>query len=738
MRVNCPDPKAPVHELEPVNVPVMAAADAVALPDADELHAALGLSNPPTGTVTVNSSDDPDTVPETVPRPVTPVPVSVVVSEPENDAPDWVSCHVIRPGPDESDAVPAQVPPTLAGATEGAVVLEESPEEHPVDTTRTSETQERSNQTARGPSMATGAILAQRRGALTGRSIMMRAMGVEGNDGLLDTSRQVEHDVERRHRIVFRRWAAALAILCVGAVWLQFRHIEHTLPYPWDIDEPFVSGPAIRTLSTGTLHPITFNYPSLPKYLASIGMAVGFLRGAQAAEIWEIRQIHNTGFPYYDAPRVMQGARQLFSLLSVIALAATGFAAWHAFREPAAALLAPLVLAASPLYFYHSWTYLNVDVVALCFSALTLAACMKATRQPSMARCAVIPGLAAGLATGSKYTQALVILAVLATVILYVRPGRRIAACGAAIAAMVAAFLIAVPYSLIDIPGFLNGVGFEAFHYASGHRGMSAEPGWPQFVYYMEAFVVEFGVAGLATALVGVAAFGLGDPRRAAILVIYPALALWMLVAQRTHFPRNLLSLLPVVALFVAYGVIVIHRAIARAVARRTWRVSTSTGVRVTASALLLVAAVPFWHFPDQLRGHTDSRNEAQAWLQERIPAEWGIVIPAQLRFDARALKAKGARVTEVDLQGAPTGGALNALLGQTPGPAVILVPRWGADSRFPGQDLADTLNRLRGGWQVMKTFGANPVLVNYSEPVPSGDPAFDVAVLDLHRIPSQ
>ena len=52
--------------------------------------------------------------------------LSVIVKDPENDDPDWVSCHVIVPGPEESVAVPDHVPFTLAG-DDGALGLEPPP-----------------------------------------------------------------------------------------------------------------------------------------------------------------------------------------------------------------------------------------------------------------------------------------------------------------------------------------------------------------------------------------------------------------------------------------------------------------------------------------------------------------------------------------------------------------------------------------------------------------------------------
>lgn len=61
----------------------------------------------------------PDAVPETVPDPLVPVLLSVIVIVPENDVDDCVRTQVIRPAPDESVAVPDHEPPTLAVVEEG-------------------------------------------------------------------------------------------------------------------------------------------------------------------------------------------------------------------------------------------------------------------------------------------------------------------------------------------------------------------------------------------------------------------------------------------------------------------------------------------------------------------------------------------------------------------------------------------------------------------------------------------
>jgi hypothetical protein len=301
----------------------------------------------------------------------------------------------------------------------------------------------------------------------------------------------------------------------------------------------------------------------------------------------------------------------------------------------------------------------------------------------------------------------------------------------AALATTAATFFAVVPYSLIDIPAFLNGVAAGAFHYASGHRGFSGEPGLPQLAYYARHFASEFGVAGAILAALGVSVYAAADWRRAAVLAIFPVGTLWLLTFQRVHFTRNVLSLHPLIAMFAAFGLVSLHGWVLRLAIRRGWtRETTRRRASVLTGLAMVLATVPLWHFADHLRDRTDPRNLAHAWLQERIPPDWTIVVPTQLGFDKRGLEASGRRVIVVNLQSAQDAGALQSLLSDVPAPAVILVPRWGADLRFAGQELAGTLNELSRRWRVIETFGRNDVLVNYTHSTPWGDPAFVVAVL--------
>jgi hypothetical protein len=96
--------------LVPVYVPAIAEA---VTPFAEPVMVALQFGDPeidPAGIVTVNVSDVPDSVPDTLPlKEVIPV-LLIAVTVPDTELPDDVIVHVILPAPVESDAFPVNVP----------------------------------------------------------------------------------------------------------------------------------------------------------------------------------------------------------------------------------------------------------------------------------------------------------------------------------------------------------------------------------------------------------------------------------------------------------------------------------------------------------------------------------------------------------------------------------------------------------------------------------------------------
>jgi hypothetical protein len=519
-------------------------------------------------------------------------------------------------------------------------------------------------------------------------------------------------------------------LLLLGATLLEFRHIADTLPYPQSSGEPALALPAHRMLTTGDLNPGFFDYPSLPRYLTAIAMAAGFVRASTHLEVRDVTGIGNVGFPYYDQRRPMETARQAFVLISVTALVMTAACAWGAIQRPAVIVLAPLFTLISPLFFYHSWTYLNVDIVGTCFVTMTLAACLRGTRSPSLFGLAVLPGIPAGFSAASKYNLVFVIFPVLLAIWLYGRAGSRLGASFVALLCMTAAFIVAVPHSLLDIPLFLNGLAFDGYHYAEGQPGFDGPPGMRQFLFYVNHFVLEFGLPGMLMTAAGIGVFAVRDPRRTAILLLFPTLTLLLLSQHRVHFIRNVLAIHPIVAVYAAGGLLAAHGWLLGFIGR--YRQTPGPMLRAAAGVVLLLLAVPPSHVIDLMLDRTDARNEAVAWLDKAIPTTWTLVVPTELGFDTRSLEASGHQVVKVELGNARTNEAADALLADIAMPSVILVPTWGADQFWPGAKKAEDLRVVAQRWQPVKRFGSEVVQVNHPNAAPNGSPAFGVAPLQL------
>ena len=483
-------------------------------------------------------------------------------------------------------------------------------------------------------------------------------------------------------------------------------------------------GPARAMLVSGSLRPKTFNYPSFPKYVAGAGLAAGFVRAARVDGITNTREIGRVSYPFYQTPTAVETARQLFAALSVIALGATGVLAWYITRRPTAIVVAPLVLTTSSFFFSQSWRYLNVDVIGTCMVALTLVTCLSATARPSVVRSAMIPGLWAGLATASKYTLGVAFLPVLLGIVMYQKGDRQLVSIIVAGASLCLMFLIAVPYSLLDLPGFLNGVASEVRHYSRGHVGFDGEPGLAQLRYYAGHFMNQFGVAAGVCAAVGMVTALLRDWRRAVIFLAFPLALMTLLAAQRVHFSRNVLAIYPLFAVAVSYGTLVLHGWLSRVLESRTRLRGYASAVSVALLIGLLVLTLPTRRLLEQVRVTADSRNLATEWLAENIPAGWTVVIPTELGFDTRGLEVHDLQTVSVSIR---TIQQQRDLLDSLEGQTVALVPVWGMDPRFEAEPSPEAMNAAGAPRRTLREFGKNGVFLNRNPPTAPGNPRFRV-----------
>ena len=136
----------------------------------------------------------------------------------------------------------------------------------------------------------------------------------------------------------------------------------------------------------------------------------------------------------------------------------------------AAAVAGASLLALAFLHVRDS--HYGVTDVPMSFMVLVAFLCAVRLSQSGARRDLVLAGIAAGLAASTKYNGGLVALPVLFAV--FVNPaakslGARVADAAIAAGLMVAAFLCASPYTVIEFGRFWNDFSSDATHLSGGH-----------------------------------------------------------------------------------------------------------------------------------------------------------------------------------------------------------------------------------------------------------------------------
>jgi 4-amino-4-deoxy-L-arabinose transferase-like glycosyltransferase len=286
------------------------------------------------------------------------------------------------------------------------------------------------------------------------------------------------------------------------------------------------------------------------------------------------------------------------------------------------ALLGAAVLAVLPMHVRESH-YVLTDVPMTFFVVLTWVLSLAAHEQAVWTRFAMA-GAAAGLATAIKYTAgltlALPLLAVWMTIPL---PPSRLTAALATIGAFCVAFLLAAPYTLLDLPAFLNAFAYLMTHFQP--RGPDLEAGWIVYLKHLRLNLqwpaTILLIAGTGLAIVR-AVRGPGRVRWT-LLIVFPLLVFWSIADSRQIYARYLMPMMPficvLVGIAVVSGVSLLRRfAIPRAV-------RTVLIVSLTVAAVLPPARTSLAYLSTMSR--TSTIDLAWRWISEHVPRGAAVVL---------------------------------------------------------------------------------------------------------------
>jgi 4-amino-4-deoxy-L-arabinose transferase-like glycosyltransferase len=412
------------------------------------------------------------------------------------------------------------------------------------------------------------------------------------------------------------------SVLLCAAI-LRFWALGHGIPFAVGVDEPETMERVVRIMKTGDFNPHFFDCPSLYIY-AQVGVAcVRFLLGTLSGVWFSLGNVGPSDFYLWG-----RAVTAILGMLTVLLVYRIGMR-WGTRH----AVLAAALLALMPHHVRESH-YVLTDVPMTFFTTLTLLLALGAHEKGTLGAFAAA-GASAGLATATKYPGIVALLFPIMAAYM-TRGGDRprlkpaLVACGA----FLAAFFLAAPYTVLDLPSFLNGFGHLAAAVPLGRA-----PGGPGWLLYLKHLKSAIGWPGLVLMFGGLGLFlvrvvtGPGQTRFALVLAFIGAY--FALVATRqVVFARYLLPLEPLVCLLIAVAVVSGVSLLRRFDIPRWARTALIAALTVAAMLPPAVGAVKF----DRMAGRKWTYAIAFEWISANIPAG------SHVALDGHALRLPDTR----------------------------------------------------------------------------------------------
>ena len=378
-------------------------------------------------------------------------------------------------------------------------------------------------------------------------------------------------------------------------------------------DEHALVDRAAEILWTGDWNLHRFNYPPFYAYLQAGGYALYFLWGAAQGE-WD--RIMPFALPqYYHIGRLLTA---LVGTLTVLVV----YKAGRQIGSRRTGLLAAALLGGCYLHVIHSH-YATFDVMVAFLAALTYLF-SELIRSRGDAHWYLLAGLCAGLAGATKYNGAVVVVLPLLAHVLSVPwgewgwlSGRLFLALGG----FLFGFFGGNPFALGNLPDFLNGLATILNHYGTEQPGFEGRGNWR---WYLKVFLTSADAPWVIAGSFGLLGLAWREWKKGLLLLAFPALYFVMVSRFVVRFERNMVPLLP----FLALGGAWLLDSLVTWLARRLGEASSEQQtilprcLLLAACCLILVlpmaASVAF----DINLSKTDHREIAGEWLMDNV--EWG------------------------------------------------------------------------------------------------------------------
>jgi len=393
----------------------------------------------------------------------------------------------------------------------------------------------------------------------------------------------------------------ALGLILVVAAAARLWFLDAGIPHAVGIDEPQVVDRALRILRTGDWNPHIFDYPTLVIYVHAVVDILRFLWGALKGEWGSL-----DAFPIAT---VYAAGRFVAAMIGVATV-------WLTYRigtelsSQRVALLAAAQMAVRPLHVRESHFVLT-DVPMTALTTLAVWLSVRAARLGTV-RAYAWAGAACGLAAAAKYNGGVVVIAALSAWLLHERASvDRLRKLGAIFGCAAAGFLAGSPYTLLDLPHFLDGFAAQFARFAA--PGHLVEPAWLLYVKHLSPHGARWSVALAVAGMVVLLSRSTTRARWTPAVVF--SLAYFYMLSTHSHvFGRYALPLIPMVCLFISVAVL----EAVRFTSRFAPLARPAVQLALTAAAVMLVIYGPAaesvrWL---DLQKRSDTRALATDWLQ--------------------------------------------------------------------------------------------------------------------------
>jgi hypothetical protein len=399
---------------------------------------------------------------------------------------------------------------------------------------------------------------------------------------------------------------AVVVLLVFGFVFLWCGISSVNFGVHWD--EIFVTTSLHKIINSGILLPDSYNHSSLT-YLIALITALTHLP-AVAAESGGTSLQNSTQLltQYIDSISFWHLLRAVFVVLTastalfvVLSARAVGLGSLPA------AVSGAVVLGSLEVFYHARWVV--PDTLLMLAAAMTLVTALWAARNQQLLLF-LLSAACAGLATAAKYPGGCLLLLPL---IAAARNPSFFSRAVCMLAVFIATYFLLNPGTFVDPVRFVRDVHYEMLHYRYwGHHVYTVAAGWQHLSKMLDFLAFRLvspylAVSALATAaaLAGSVVVWRRDRRTALLLTLIPVLYIAYMATNRVMIIRNLLIIMPFVAVLAGVAVDALTGLIRPRIARGA--------VPLTAVLLLLVLNWPrMFYAMESLRD-----ADPDAWRQQ-------------------------------------------------------------------------------------------------------------------------